>query len=116
MVLEINPIGEVVAGRADVADGYWGGVESTIQLDTGFPLDAVQGLEGFSRLVVVWHFDQASPDDVEYHARSPRGKRKRAHLPTVSRQRATRSPADTSPPGGTCCSRCGRTSSSSAPT
>ncbi len=23
--------------------------------------------------MVVWHFAQASPDDVEYHARSPRG-------------------------------------------
>ncbi|WP_030873868.1 TrmO family methyltransferase domain-containing protein [Streptomyces sp. NRRL S-1868] len=73
MALEIEPIGEVVVGRADVADDYWGGVDSVIQLDTGFPLDAVQGLEEFSHLVVVWHFDQASPDDVEYHARSPRG-------------------------------------------
>ncbi|MFG7940296.1 TrmO family methyltransferase domain-containing protein [Streptomyces cacaoi] len=73
MALEIEPIGEVVVGRADVVDDYWGGVDSVIQLDTGFPLDTVQGLEEFSHLVVVWHFDQASPDDVEYHARSPRG-------------------------------------------
>ncbi|MEU3304266.1 TrmO family methyltransferase [Streptomyces sp. NPDC006678] len=73
MVLEIKPIGEVVAGRTEVADDYWGGVESVIQLDDEFPLDSVQGLEEFSHLVVVWHFDQASPDDVEYHARSPRG-------------------------------------------
>ncbi|MFJ2217680.1 TrmO family methyltransferase [Streptomyces sp. NPDC101062] len=74
MVLEIKPIGEVVAGRRDVADDYWGGVESVIQLDeAAFPLDAVQGLDEFSHLVVVWHFDQASPADVEYHARSPRG-------------------------------------------
>ncbi|MFJ6465293.1 TrmO family methyltransferase [Streptomyces sp. NPDC091387] len=74
MALEIEPIGEVVAGRTEVADDYWGGVESVIQLDeTEFPLDSVQGLEEFSHLVVVWHFDQASSDDVEYHARSPRG-------------------------------------------
>ncbi|MBD2831798.1 TrmO family methyltransferase domain-containing protein [Streptomyces sp. NBC_01022] len=74
MALEINPIGEVVAGRTEVTDDYWGGVESVIQLDkTEFPIDSVQGLEEFSHLVVVWHFDQASPDDVEYHARSPRG-------------------------------------------
>ncbi|MET8690528.1 TrmO family methyltransferase [Streptomyces sp. NPDC004732] len=74
MALQINPIGEVVAGRVEVADDYWGGIESVIQLDEKeFPADSVQGLEEFSHLVVVWHFDQASTDDVEYHARSPRG-------------------------------------------
>lgn len=74
MALEIKPIGEVVLGRADVADDYWGGVESVIRLDEDeFPFDSVQGLEEFSHLVVVWHFNQASPSDVEYHARSPRG-------------------------------------------
>ncbi|MEV3871043.1 TrmO family methyltransferase [Streptomyces sp. NPDC049906] len=74
MALEIRPIGTVVAGRTDVGDDYWGGVESVIQLDEDkFPVDSVQGLDEFSHLVVVWHFDQASPEDVEYHARSPRG-------------------------------------------
>ncbi|MFF7174848.1 TrmO family methyltransferase domain-containing protein [Streptomyces pseudovenezuelae] len=74
MTLEIKPIGEVIAGRREVVDDYWGGVESVIQLDEDeFPLDSVQGLDEFSHLVVVWHFDQASRDDVEYHARSPRG-------------------------------------------
>jgi tRNA (adenine37-N6)-methyltransferase len=74
MTLRIRPIGTVVAGRTEVGDDYWGGVESVIQLnESEFPVDSVQGLEEFSHLVVVWHFDQASPDDVEYHARSPRG-------------------------------------------
>ncbi|MFJ9151735.1 TrmO family methyltransferase [Streptomyces sp. NPDC102270] len=74
MTLEIKPIGEVVAGRREVGDDYWGDIESVIQLDEDeFPLDSVEGLEEFSHLVVVWHFDQASPSDVEYHARSPRG-------------------------------------------
>lgn len=72
--MEMKPIGEVVEGRMEVADDYWGGVESVIQLDEAeFPLDSVQGLAEFSHLVVVWHFDRASPSDVEYHARSPRG-------------------------------------------
>ncbi|MFI7337181.1 TrmO family methyltransferase [Streptomyces sp. NPDC050085] len=74
MTLQIDPIGEVVEGRTEVADDYWGGIESVIQLDESqFPPDAVQGLDSFSHLIVVWHFNQASPDDVEYHARSPRG-------------------------------------------
>ncbi|MFH8491955.1 TrmO family methyltransferase domain-containing protein [Streptomyces longisporoflavus] len=74
MALHIEPVGEVVEGRTEVADDYWGGIESVIQLDEErFPVDSVQGLEEFSHLVVVWHFTRASPADVEYHARSPRG-------------------------------------------
>ena len=72
--MELKPIGEVGEGRIEVADDYWGVVESVIQLDESeFPLDSVQGLEEFSHLEVVWHFNLASRSDVEYHARSPRG-------------------------------------------
>ncbi|MER7197485.1 TrmO family methyltransferase [Streptomyces sp. CB01635] len=64
----------MVEGRAEIADDYWGGVESVIQLDEAeFPRDAVPGRAEFSHLVGVWHFDQASPGDVEYYVRSPRG-------------------------------------------
>ncbi|MFF3710238.1 SAM-dependent methyltransferase [Streptomyces phaeochromogenes] len=73
MTLEIEPIGTVVGGRTEVADDYWGGVESIIRLDSRFPTDTVKGLDEFSHLVVTWHFSQASPEDVALHARSPRG-------------------------------------------
>ncbi|MEU6403876.1 SAM-dependent methyltransferase [Streptomyces sp. NPDC046985] len=72
MTLHIEPIGVVVGGRTEVADDYWGGVESAIRLDPAFPAEAVQGLEEFSHLLVVWHFSKSSPDDVALHARSPR--------------------------------------------
>ncbi|WP_425824681.1 TrmO family methyltransferase domain-containing protein [Streptomyces fractus] len=73
MALQIRPTGTVVEGRTDVADDYWGGIESVIHLDASeFPLDSLQGLEEFPHLVVVWHFNQASPPDIEYNARSPR--------------------------------------------
>ncbi|MGW3957033.1 SAM-dependent methyltransferase [Streptomyces sp. NPDC004752] len=72
MTLRIEPIGNVVGGRTEVADDYWGDVASIIRLDPKFPLDVVKGLEEFSHLVVTWHFSKASPDDVALHARSPR--------------------------------------------
>lgn len=72
MTLRIEPIGTVVGGRKEVADDYWGGVESIIRLDPKFPADVVKGLEEFSHLVVTWHFSKASPEDVALHARSPR--------------------------------------------
>src|ERR1700735_4245282 len=70
--LEIAPIGIVVGGRTELADDYWSGVV-IIRLNPDFPPQVVQGLEEFSHLLVVWHFHQASPEDVALHARSPRG-------------------------------------------
>lgn len=72
MTIEIEPIGVVVEGRQEVADDNWGGTTSIIQLDPKFPLDVVRGLDSFSHLIVTWHFNRASPDDVALHARSPR--------------------------------------------
>ncbi|MGQ4374980.1 SAM-dependent methyltransferase [Streptomyces sp. SAS_267] len=72
MTLQIEPIGMVVGGRTEVADDYWGGVQSIIRLNAAYPLDVVRGLEEFSHLLVTWHFSKASPDDVALHARSPR--------------------------------------------
>lgn len=72
MTLGIEPVGVVVGGRKEVADDYWGGVESVIRLDAGYPPEVVRGLDAFSHLVVVWHFSRASPQDVALHARSPR--------------------------------------------
>jgi tRNA (Thr-GGU) A37 N-methylase len=69
--LEIKPIGVVVGGRAEPTDDHWSG-NAIIRLNAGFPVEVVQGLEEFSHLLVVWHFHQASPDDVALHARSPR--------------------------------------------
>ncbi|MFI1416329.1 SAM-dependent methyltransferase [Streptomyces sp. NPDC020707] len=73
MTLQIEPIGTVIGGRTEIADDYWGGVESIIRLDSKYPIDVVKGLGEFSHLVVTWHFSQASPEDVALHARSPRG-------------------------------------------
>jgi tRNA (Thr-GGU) A37 N-methylase len=69
--LDIKPIGTVVGGRTEATDDHWTGT-AIIRLDPGFPVEVVQGLEEFSHLLVVWHFHQASPDDVALHARSPR--------------------------------------------
>ncbi|GAA3200570.1 SAM-dependent methyltransferase [Actinocorallia longicatena] len=70
-VLQITPIGTVVGGRTTPTDDHWT-EHAIIRLNADYPLEVVQGLEDFSHLVVVWHFHQASPDDVALHARSPR--------------------------------------------
>jgi tRNA (Thr-GGU) A37 N-methylase len=70
---EVESIATVVGGHTRVQDDYQGGVESIIRLDDAYPLETLQGIEEFSHLTVTWRFHLAQPEDVQLHARSPRG-------------------------------------------
>ncbi|QQC92787.1 SAM-dependent methyltransferase [Streptomyces alfalfae] len=70
---EVEAIATVVGGHTRVQDDYQGGVESVIRFNEAYPLETLQGIEAFSHLTVTWHFHQARPEDVQLHARSPRG-------------------------------------------
>ncbi|MCY9785232.1 SAM-dependent methyltransferase [Nocardiopsis sp. EMB25] len=73
MEITLTPIATVVGGRSQVADDYWGGIQSIIRLNADLPLDTLKGLEEFSHLQVVWHFHHGSEDDVHLGSRHPRG-------------------------------------------
>lgn len=70
---EVKPIATVVGGHTRVQDDYQGGVQSVIRVDNQFPLETLQGIEEFSHLTVTWRFHLAQVEDVQLHARSPRG-------------------------------------------
>ena len=68
------PVGQVVGGRDEVRDDEWGDVESVLRLDAeAFGPEALAGLDDFSHLEVVYHFDRVRPDAVQTGARHPRG-------------------------------------------
>jgi tRNA-Thr(GGU) m(6)t(6)A37 methyltransferase TsaA len=68
------PIGWVAAPRTEPIDDHWGGVVSRVILDgERFTADAVQGLDEFSHIEVVYVFDQVAIDSYEPGARRPRG-------------------------------------------
>ncbi|WP_369393161.1 SAM-dependent methyltransferase [Streptomyces sp. CG1] len=68
------PVGRVIGGRPDVRDDDWGNETAVIRLDaTRFGPDAVAGLDAFSHLEVVYHFDRVPVDKIETGARHPRG-------------------------------------------
>ncbi|WP_327669432.1 MULTISPECIES: SAM-dependent methyltransferase [unclassified Streptomyces] len=70
---EVESIATVVGGHTRVQDDYQGGVESVIRLNEAYPLETLQGIDEFSHLTVTWRFHLAQPEDVQLHARSPRG-------------------------------------------
>jgi tRNA (Thr-GGU) A37 N-methylase len=73
--LEIAPIGYVRGGRDQPVDDDWGQSRARIELDPArFGPEALAGLDGFSHLEVIFVFDRASPAEIEYGARHPRGR------------------------------------------
>ena len=71
--LVVEPVGFVRGGRLEAEDDDWGEVEAVIELDSRFSPDALTGLQEFSHLVIVYHFHQANPDEIETASRYPRG-------------------------------------------
>ena len=69
----VHPIGLVSFPRADPIDDDWGDVVSRIVLDAAqFTGEALQGLEEFSHVEVVYLFDRVDEDSFERAARRPR--------------------------------------------
>ena len=75
------PIGVVRGGRAAIVDDDWGASRARIELDpTNFGPEALAGLQDFSHIEVLFHFDQVPLAKIETGARRPRG---RADWPLV---------------------------------
>lgn len=72
--VELDPIGVVVGGRSEPIDDDWAAVEADIVLDERFPVDATAGLDEFSHIDVIFHFDRVDPGSVHVAARRPRNR------------------------------------------
>lgn len=72
--LVMRPIAWVGSSRSIPLDDDWGQIASTITLDASrFGADALEGLDEFSHLEVVYVFHRVDPGAVATGARHPRG-------------------------------------------
>ncbi|MGH3826726.1 MAG: SAM-dependent methyltransferase [Pseudonocardiaceae bacterium] len=70
---EVKPIAQVIGGRIEPTDDYWGGTRSIIRIDgSRFGTDATAGLDAFSHLEIVFRFHLTNPTDLNLGARRPR--------------------------------------------
>lgn len=68
------PVAQVIGGRADVRDDDWGKETAVIRLDADrYGPEALAGLDSFSHLEVVYHFNRVPVDKIQTGARHPRG-------------------------------------------
>jgi tRNA-Thr(GGU) m(6)t(6)A37 methyltransferase TsaA len=73
MMISLKPIGYVSSPRDDTSDDGWSAVEARIELGPEFGPEALEGIEGFSHVEVVYFFDRVPEDRIERGARHPRG-------------------------------------------
>jgi tRNA-Thr(GGU) m(6)t(6)A37 methyltransferase TsaA len=75
MKIELEPVGVVRSPRVEAVDDYWGKVVSTIEMDSvRFSPEALQGLDSFSHLEVIYFFHRVSEAKIETAARHPRNR------------------------------------------
>ena len=72
--VRVEPIGHVVGGRIPAEDDGWGQVRARIELVPRFGPDALAGLDEFSHIEVIFHFDRQDEAKVVSSARHPRGR------------------------------------------
>ena len=71
---EVRAVGWVRSPRSGRVDDDWGDVTSTIRLDSErFGVDALDGLEDFSHVEVIFLFDRFDEAKVSVGSRHPRG-------------------------------------------
>jgi tRNA-Thr(GGU) m(6)t(6)A37 methyltransferase TsaA len=71
--ITLTPIGYVKNSRSGMQDDYWGDVISEIIIAEDLPEECLDGIETFSHLEIIYHFDKANPNDVVNGASHPRG-------------------------------------------
>ncbi|AEI38378.1 MAG: SAM-dependent methyltransferase [Zymomonas mobilis subsp. pomaceae] len=73
--ITVTPIGHVRSLRKDITDDNWGGVISTIVIDSEvLPCEALLGLDQFSHIEVIFYFDRVPLQKIQYGTRRPRGR------------------------------------------
>ncbi|RYZ00334.1 MAG: S-adenosylmethionine-dependent methyltransferase [Chitinophagaceae bacterium] len=72
MNIVLTPIAFVRNSRRSPVDDNWGAVESEIILAEGIPDEALDGIEAFSHLEIIYCFDQVAGAAFPF-ARHPRG-------------------------------------------
>ena len=72
MPIELSPIAVVHNPRPQLGDDDWGKVESRIVLADDMPTEALDGIDSFSHVEVIFYFDRVAKEKVVCGARHPR--------------------------------------------
>lgn len=71
MNIVLQPVAFVKNTRNDLSDDYWGNIVSEIELSENIPADAFNGIDEFSHLEIIFHFNKSDKSKAvyKYHPR-----------------------------------------------
>jgi len=72
MNIVLKPIATVKNSRNGLLDDYWGSITSEIELAPDIPSDAFNGIDTYSHLEIIFHFNQSDPSKIVFKGH-PRG-------------------------------------------
>jgi tRNA-Thr(GGU) m(6)t(6)A37 methyltransferase TsaA len=72
MDIRMTPVAIVRNTRIEPKDDFWGGTISEIELADGVASEALDGIESFSHLEIIYYFNQVGEGEIGY-SRRPRG-------------------------------------------
>lgn len=72
MDITLRPIATVKNSRSTPVDDHWAEIISVIELADNVPTEALNYIDDFSHLEIIYYFDRVKNDDIVYSGR-PRG-------------------------------------------
>jgi tRNA-Thr(GGU) m(6)t(6)A37 methyltransferase TsaA len=72
MQINFTPIAIIKNSRTEASDDNWGEIISEIELAEHIPAEALDGIEEFSHLEIIYFFDKVKTSDLAF-SRRPRG-------------------------------------------
>jgi tRNA (adenine37-N6)-methyltransferase len=71
-MIQLKPIAFAYNSRKEMTDDFWGGVTSTIILVEELPEESLDGIDSFSHLDIIYHFNKVNEAKIIEGARHPR--------------------------------------------
>jgi tRNA-Thr(GGU) m(6)t(6)A37 methyltransferase TsaA len=89
MDITLQPVAFVKNTRTDLSDDYWGSVISEIELAENIPADAFNGIDEFSHLEIIFHFNQSDKSKIVFSGH-PRGNKDWPHVGIFAQRKKDR--------------------------
>jgi tRNA (adenine37-N6)-methyltransferase len=89
MDIVLQPVAFVKNSRKGQSDDFWGSIISEIQLAENIPSEAFDGIEAFSHLEIIFHFNQSEKSKIVFSGH-PRGNKNWPHVGIFAQRKKDR--------------------------
>ncbi|MEO7983669.1 MAG: tRNA (N6-threonylcarbamoyladenosine(37)-N6)-methyltransferase TrmO [Bacteroidota bacterium] len=89
MDIILQPIAFVKNTRTDLSDDFWGSILSEIELVEDIPAEALNGIDEFSHLEIIFHFNQSDQSEIVFSGH-PRGNKDWPHTGIFAQRKKDR--------------------------